>query len=383
LGHATRDLAIASELRAQNREIEISWLASSTAGEFLAEAGERLLSEAGRLTDENTIAEGTAQRGFRLNLPTYVNRAKEAWAHNAQVYGSAIVSGNYDLVIGDEAYELVLAVLHRQVSIRPTLVAIYDFLGLDSMTGSLLETLTNTLFLRKLLRPVSKKVITNLFVGEEEDIPDRAFGFLLPNRRKWARKNLQFLGYVVRFNPADLKDRAVLREELGYGEEPLVICSVGGTAVGREMLELCGRAYPLIRESVPDLRMVLVCGPRLAPESMEMPAGIEVKGYVAALHRHFAASDLAIVQGGGTSTIELTALRRPFLYFPLQWHYEQQIPVAGRVTRHGAGVKMQFLETTPKRLAEVVVSQLGKEVDYLPIRTDGAQNAARIINQLL
>ena len=90
------------------------------------------------------------------------------------------------------------------------------------------------------------------------------------------------------------------------------MCSVGGTSIGKDLLELCAQAYPIIKQKVPDLRMVLICGPRLAIDELRVPGEIEVKGYVPALYEHFAASDLAIVQGGGTTTIELTALNRPF-----------------------------------------------------------------------
>lgn len=61
--------------------------------------------------------------------------------------------------------------------------------------------------------------------------------------------------------------------------------------------------------------MILVCGPRLSYDSLEAPESVEVKGYVPALYEHFAASDLAIIRGGATSTLELTALNRPFLFF--------------------------------------------------------------------
>ncbi len=121
--------------------------------------------------------------------------------------------------------------------------------------------------------------------------------------------------------------------------------------------------------------MVLVCGPRLSPDSLDVPEGVEVRGYVPALYEHFAASDLAIVQAGGTTTTELTALRRPFLYFPLEKHFEQQFYVTEPLNRHQAGIKMQYSLTTPETLADMIVSNIGKEVTYPPIVTDGAQKA--------
>ena len=46
--------------------------------------------------------------------------------------------------------------------------------------------------------------------------------------------------------------------------------------------------------------------------------GVKVVGYLPELYKHLAASDIAIVTGGGTVTLELTALEKPFLYFPLE-----------------------------------------------------------------
>ncbi len=222
-----------------------------------------------------------------------------------------------------------------------------------------------------------------LFIVEQEDVPDTRLGFLLPNRRKLAQEVCRFVGYVFPFNPAEYADKSAVRAKLGYGNEPLVLCTVGGTSVGKDLLNLCGQAFPLIREKMSDLRVVLICGPRIAPESLKAPEGVEVKGFVPALHEHLAACDLAIVQAGNTTTLELTALKRPFLYFPLEDHFEQEIFVSQRLKRHRAGVPMLFSRTTPASLAEKVVAYLGKEAGWPDIPTDGAQKAAHIIGQLL
>jgi UDP:flavonoid glycosyltransferase YjiC (YdhE family) len=126
--------------------------------------------------------------------------------------------------------------------------------------------------------------------------------------------------------------------------------------------------------------MMLVCGPRLKADSMTVPHGIEVHEYVPALYEHFAACDLAIVQGGSTSTLELTALRTPFIFFPIEGHFEQA-RVAERLRKYQAGIRMSYSRTTPETLAERAISILGKKVRYPAIPTDGAQRAAQLINQ--
>jgi len=260
---------------------------------------------------------------------------------------------------------------------------IYDFIGLDVMTKNPVDWLGtyiwNRIWSKDFKHRRAPVFDLGLFVGKEEDVPDKNFGFMLPNRRDYAKGLLEFIGYIFPFDPKNYEDRAKIRAKLNYGEKPLIICSVGGTSIGRELLKLCGQAYPIIKEKVRDLHMVLVCGPRITADSLRVPDGVEVKEYVPALYEHFAASDLSIVQGGSTSTLELTALRRPFLYFPIEGHFEQA-QVAERQTRYKAGFKMLYTQTTPESLAEKALSILGKEVSYAPIPTDGAQRAAQLIN---
>ena len=380
LGHAARDLAIARELRRQNPQVEISWLAGSPASQLLAAEGERLLPQSARFSNLSLDAESVS-RASRLNVVKYTIRARRSWKENVTIFQEVVRTSSYDLVVGDETYEISIA-LKRSPDLKTfPFVMIYDFVGLDAMTGNPIEKLMVYAWNRVWRRPGVEDL--SLFVGEVEDVPDRKFGFGLPNRREWARAHYTFLGYILPFSPHDYVDRKRLRAELGYGAEPLIICSIGGTSIGKELLELCGQALPSIRKRIPDARMVLVCGPRLAPESLRLPPGVEVRGYVPALYRHFAACDLAIVQAGGTSTLELTALCRPFLYFPIEGHCEQELGVSERLARHGAGERVVLSQTQPESLAERVLRNLGTQAHYAPIPTDGAAKAAQLLAGLL
>jgi UDP:flavonoid glycosyltransferase YjiC (YdhE family) len=385
LGHITRDLAIARELRRRRADVRISWLAAPPADDVLTQAGERLCPEAGELVDENALAESLAE-GSKLNLIKYAAGAKGHWSGNVEVLDRATRGREFDLIIGDETYEVMLAFRKDPSRKSCPFVMIYDFAGLDAMTRNPLERLGVYIWNTKWARGYKRAheyVDMSLFVGEERDIPDERFGFLLPNRRDWAKTQCKFVGYIPPFDPEQYTDTEKVRSRLGYGSSPTVTCAIGGTAIGKELLELCGRAFPIAREKISDLRMVLVCGPRLAEDSLDVPEGVEVRGYVPCLHEHLAASDLAIVQGGGTVTLELTALRRPFIFFPIEGHCEQEVHVANRLARHGAGIKMIQSQTNPSLLADEIVRNIGRQVSFSSIPVDGARIAAELIADLL
>jgi UDP-N-acetylglucosamine:LPS N-acetylglucosamine transferase len=81
--------------------------------------------------------------------------------------------------------------------------------------------------------------------------------------------------------------------------------------------------------------------------------------------------------------MELVATRRPFLYVPLENHFEQNRHVVHRLERHRAGRRMDFATATPELLAEAIAGELDRPIDYLPIGTDGAARAARLISEVL
>jgi len=384
LGHITRDLAVAKELRRRCPEVELSWLAAHPASVLIKDACEDLLPEAEQYANDNISAESAAN-GFGLNVLKYASNARRVWANNVEIFKQVIGREQFDLVIGDETYEISIALEKNPNLKKAHFVMIYDFVGLDSMTKNPLEKIGVYVWNRTWARDYKRPSIFDLeiFVGEIEDIPNKRFGFLLPNRRDYAKAKYKFVGYILPFDPKEYADKKSIRNKLGYGQESLVVCSIGGTSIGKELLELCGQAYPIIKKKVPDLRMVLICGPRLSVRDLEVPESVEVREYVPFLFEHFAASDLAVVQGGGTTTLELTALKRPFLYFPLENHCEQQIHVAGRLARHQAGVKLVYSQTTPEILADKIIVNLGKKVNYPAIPIDGAKKAAELICQLI
>jgi predicted glycosyltransferase len=223
-----------------------------------------------------------------------------------------------------------------------------------------------------------------IFVGNPEDIVDERLGPQLPMIRDWTERHYDFSGYVTGFDPRTLGDRDHLREQLGYRpDEKVCIVSVGGSGVGGHLLRRVIASFESAKRQVPELRMIAVAGPRIDPDSLPRPEGLEVVAYVHNLYRHLAACDLAVVQGGLTTAMELTASGRPFLYFPLRHHFEQNMHVAHRLDRYGAGRRMDFETADPDAIAAAIAEEVGRPVAYREVETDGARRAAEKLAELL
>ena len=392
LGHVTRDLAMARALRRTVPGVEVDWLAASPGSEFLKEAGEHLLPEAVDWADESAVgaklAGRDAARGrpFQFNVLRSFFSNKRQHRRNVEIFREVVATRAFDLIIGDEAYEIAMALREGEVRTPIAFVMIYDFIGVDPVTRNPLEHIGAYLTNRRWAygyRRAPDVPITTCYIGEAEDIPDRSFGPGLPSRRRWAQERCHILGYVLPFDATSCQDKPTMRRKLGYGEEPLVVCTVGGSGIGLELLGLCLECYPLLKKRIQNLRMVMVGGPRVDLTKTGDIPGPEMRGYVPALFEHFAASDLVVTQGGGTSTLELTALRRPFLYFPLEGHFEQEVHVTRRLERHGAGIRMRFSETSPHDLADMIATHVGTEVTYKAIPVGGAQRLADVAKDLI
>ena len=108
-----------------------------------------------------------------------------------------------------------------------------------------------------------------------------------------------------------------------------------------------------------------------------------MRAFVPDLDRHLAACDLALVQGGLTTCMELTAAGTPFLYFPLRNHFEQNFHVASRLERYNAGRRMIFADCGPENIAQAMMEELEAPRMPHPVASNGASRAAAMLSDLL
>jgi pimeloyl-ACP methyl ester carboxylesterase/predicted glycosyltransferase len=385
LGHARRDVAIAKELRTLHPDLEIDWLAQSPVTRVLEGEGERIHPASEHLANESAHIESESAE-HDLHCFEAWRRMDEILVSNFMVFHDLIEASHYDLWIGDEAWELDYYLHENPELKRAEYVWLTDFVGwLPMEDGGEREAFLTADYNAEMIEHIARHGRLRdraLFVGNPDDIVPEAFGPDLPLIRDWTEEHFDFSGYVTGFEP--IADREALRADLGYADDERVcIVTVGGSGVGEALLRKVMAAYPEAKRSVPELRMIVVAGPRIDPGSLPPTEGLEVRAYVHDLYKHLAACDLAVVQGGLTTSMELTANRRPFIYFPLKHHFEQNLHVHHRLERYGAGRRMDFEDSPPDGIAAAIVEELGREVDYRPVESDGARRAAASIAELL
>ena len=387
LGHARRDVAIARELRDLVPGLEIDWLAMDPVTRVLEAEGERIHPASVHLANESKHIEEESGE-HELHVFQAWRRMDEIFVANFMLFHEVVTAEPYDLWIGDEAWEVDYH-LHENPELKTAAYAwLTDFVGwLPMPDGGEREACLTADYNAEMIEQIERYPRVrdrSIFVGGADDIVPERFGPGLPLIREWTEAHYTFSGYISGFDPAVLPPREELRAELGYArDEKVCMVSVGGSGVGEPLLRRLIEAFDESKRRIPELRMVVVAGPRIDGSVLPRRDGLEVRPYVHRLYRHLAACDLAVVQGGLTTTMELTTSRRPFLYFPLRLHCEQNFHVHHRLCRYGAGRRMDFDAASPEIIADAIAAEIGRPVEYRPVETGGARRAAETIAQLL
>ncbi|HEX4333891.1 MAG TPA: alpha/beta fold hydrolase [Usitatibacter sp.] len=386
LGHVQRDLAIARELRKLHPDLGIDWFTVDPAAAYLQREGEHVHPITSRLANESRHFEHCAGE-HDLHAFFALRTMDEIMVNNFMTFSDLVENEHYDIVIGDEAWDVDYYYHENPELKRQPFVFLTDFVGCLPMGGDEREAFLcadrNADDIEHVARfPYVRDAA--IFVGNAADVTQDPFGPGMPSIREWTDANFSYAGYTLPFDPAAFADTEKLRARLGYSkDEKVAIAAVGGTGVGQHLLGKIAKAFPRMKRETPELRLVLVAGPRLSPDTFPKMDGLEVRPYVHNLFEHLACCDLALVQGGLSTCMELVATRRPFLSFPLQHHFEQCLHVRKRLANYGADRSVDYAGLTPEALADAALAAMHAPVRYKAVEADGAARAARRIAEVL
>jgi pimeloyl-ACP methyl ester carboxylesterase len=387
LGHAWRDVAIATELRRLVPGLRVEWLAQPPLTTMLKACGEVIHPASKSLAPEAAHVDAEACE-HELHAFEMLRRMDEILCANFMVFHEVVSQEHFDVWIADEAWE-VDHFLHENPELKTSpYVWMSDFVGYMPMPeGGQREAFLTADYNAEMIEHVERTPSVrdlSIFIGDPQDIVPERFGPGLPLIRDWTERHFKFSGYVLPFDPAERSDIRELRRSLGYDPDcRLIVGSVGGSAVGLHLLRRIADAFRILRTRDPEVRMLLVCGPRIDPSEIEPIEGMEIAGYVHDLSRTLACCDLAVVQAGLSTTMELIANRRPFIHIPLRKHFEQNWHVAHRLRRYGAPPPTLYAEATPSILASQMLERLDSRADYEPVERGGAARAARLVASVL
>ena len=387
LGHARRDLAVVRELRRQLPDLSVDWLAQDPVTRMLELAGERIHPASRRLASESRHIEDEAGE-HDLDVFQALRRMDEILVRNFRTFQEAVEEGNYTAVVADEGWE-VDHFWHEHPELkRAPLVWMTDFVGFsttrpnDGSEASLTADYNGEMVEHVEGHPSVRD--SAIFVGNPDDVDDDPMGPDLPSRRLWTESRFNFSGYILGDDVPLPHQKAELRQELGLEfEQKLVVVTVGGSGVGSALIRKILSAMPMLRRELPGLRMLVVTGPRLSSASLPALDGVEYRSFVPDLPRLLAACDLAIVQGGLSTCMELAATGTPFIYVPLENHFEQLVHVPRRLQNYGAGRLMRFNELQPEAIADAIASELKAVRQCKTVERDGARRAANLIAEYL
>ena len=251
---------------------------------------------------------------------------------NFMIFQDAVEEGGYDLVIADEAWDID-HYWHEHPELKKAKLAWFtDFVGYVPMpSGGEHEAFLTTDYNAEMIEHIERHPGR----ARPRDLRRHARGHRAAVLRQGPAGDARLGAQALRFrrlrhrraSPRLRQPRGRCASSLGYRpDERVCIVTVGGSGVGAHLIRRILQSYPMVQAKLPELRMIVVAGPRIDPRSLDAPAGVEVRAFVPNLDRHLAACDLALVQGGLTTCMELTAAGTPFLYFPLQEPFRAELP---------------------------------------------------------
>ena len=282
LGHATRDIAIAEQLKPTCSEI--LFVSGAAAYILISHKGYQTFNIYNPISFH--IEAGRLHQRFRW-LMKYISYYKEC-KNDAK----NILIKHDGLIVSDEDFASIAA-------------------GAEMNRNRVLITdITETRFTRYLPsiveREMNKKMRQMMYKCNHVIVPDYGDD----------KDNFVYVGPIVREVSAD---RNTLRKRFGFKRKTILLC-IGGTNAGEYLIAKSIEAYKKLRKRM-DIDLVVVPGPLV---KLTDSADYTNAGFVDNLHEYVYASDLVISLAGRSTIDESKVYGTPGIFIPIKNHFEQE-----------------------------------------------------------
>ena len=242
--------------------------------------GERVHPAAAQLANESAHFEGESAE-HDLHAFHALRNMDEISCTTSASSTTCSQSEAYDVVIGDEAWDVDFF-LHENPELKHTsFVWMTDFVGMLPMPdGGEREAFLTSEYNTEMIEQVDRfRRIRDrsIYVGDPSDLVPDPLGPGLPGVREWTEANFDFAGYVTGFDPVDETLRRRLARVVRLAARRAGLRGQRRRHRGRPPVAAQGhRLVPAGPASVPGLRMVVVAGPRIDPATLvgdDLPQG--------------------------------------------------------------------------------------------------------------
>ena len=171
--------------------------------DFLVAADESVHPASLYLSSESAHLQSEAHE-HGLNAFQAIRRMDEILVANFSIFQELLDGGDYDVVIGDEAWDIDHFWHENPELKRSAFVWMTDFVGWLPAPGTGRTALAITAdYNAEMIEHVERfrRVRDrSIFIGDREDIAPHGFGPGLPGIREWTTQHFEFPGYVSGFS---------------------------------------------------------------------------------------------------------------------------------------------------------------------------------------
>jgi UDP-N-acetylglucosamine--N-acetylmuramyl-(pentapeptide) pyrophosphoryl-undecaprenol N-acetylglucosamine transferase len=324
LGHATRDIAVASLFE----ETDTKFVTGTSAAKLISEYG--FWVQDSYRPPKFDVKNGSLEKSLKW-LWQYYQYYKEC----KNVAKEFIKAEKPDIVISDEDFASLSIAQEKKM---PTI---------------LITDVLQTRFTRVLGSVIEKKMNKSM-----QDIIKKCDAVILPEFGI-DEGNIRRVGPIVRKTNLT---REELRQRLSFSKKTVTV-SVGGTDAGLFLIEKMMQ----VSKSLGDVDVVMVAGPSI---QLGWP-GVRNLGFVSNLHEIIYASDVVVSLAGKSTIDEARAYGTPGIFIPIKNHFEQEDNARSEGYTH----------QDVFRLEELIMQKLREP--RRQTKADGAQKAWHVISQIM